>query len=79
MTKFGAKESSIEGLMDIQPIPPYLTTSHSQKRCSKCGEVFPKDSKPSISKAFAEHVKAAHRGNVTETPTLAASGFSRKK
>lgn len=47
--------------MHRQKIPPYLTTVLGKKRCSVCGLVFPKDSKPSLSKAFAEHVRNAHK------------------
>jgi len=42
-------------------LPPYLTTVMGKKRCSACDMEFPKDSRPSVSKAFAEHVRKAHR------------------
>jgi hypothetical protein len=41
-------------------IPPYLTTVSGKKCCSVCGLQFPKDSKTTLSKAFAEHVRKAH-------------------
>jgi hypothetical protein len=46
-------------------LPPYLFTRLGKKECSICRKVFPKDSKPSISKAFAEHVRVVHprKGN----------------
>src|SRR5690348_7475062 len=47
--------------MRREKIPPYLTTVLGKKRCSACGLVFPKDSKPSLSKAFAEHVRSVHK------------------
>jgi len=52
--------------MRREKIPPYLTTVLGKKRCSACGMVFPKDSKPSLSKAFAEHVRSVHKPKKTE-------------
>jgi hypothetical protein len=49
-------------------IPPYLTTVSEKKVCSVCGLEFPKDSKPSVSRAFAEHVRKIHKKKVRETP-----------
>ena len=46
--------------MSRPQLPPYLFTRLGKKECSICRKVFPKDSKPSISKAFAEHVRQAH-------------------
>jgi hypothetical protein len=32
-----------------------------KKRCSACGLEFPKGSEPSLSKAFAEHIRKVHK------------------
>jgi hypothetical protein len=51
-------------LLQVMPrpnLPPYLTTVTGKKRCSACGIEFPKDCKPSVSKAFAEHVRKVHK------------------
>ena len=37
------------------------TTEDDVKCCSMCGKKFPEDSKPSISKAFAAHVREEHQ------------------
>lgn len=42
-------------------IAPYLTTAMGKKCCSACGQVFPKGVKPSLSRAFAEHVRKVHK------------------
>jgi hypothetical protein len=42
-------------------IPPYLTTVSGKKCCSVCGLEFPKGVKPSLSKAFAEHIRKIHK------------------
>lgn len=39
------------------PFPPHLIDSEGEKCYSACKKVFPIDSKPSISKAFAQHVR----------------------
>jgi hypothetical protein len=49
--------------MGRQKLPPYLTTVMGKKRCSACGLEFPKNSKPSLSKAFAEHIRKVHKPN----------------
>lgn len=49
----------------------YLTTKLGKKQCSAFGLEFPLDSKPSISRAFAAHVREAHR---PRTETLTAKG-----
>ena len=47
-------------------LPAYLTTVNGKKVCSVCGLHFPKDSKPSISKAFALHVRETHRAKLSD-------------
>jgi hypothetical protein len=42
-------------------LPAHLVTSNEVKRCSLCNQEFANDAKPSLSKAFAEHVKQAHK------------------
>lgn len=42
-------------------ISPYLTTKLGKKQCSACGLEFSRNSKASLSKAFAEHVREVHK------------------
>lgn len=42
-------------------VGPHLTTVDEIKCCSICQKQFPEDSKPSISKAFATHVREEHK------------------
>jgi hypothetical protein len=42
-------------------LPAHLVTSNEVKRCSLCNKEFTADAKPSLSKAFAQHVKQVHR------------------
>jgi hypothetical protein len=42
-------------------LPPHLTSVSRIKQCSVCGTVFPKDVKPSLSRAFRKHVEEVHR------------------
>jgi hypothetical protein len=41
-------------------MPPHLVTVRGVKKCSLCSERFPEDAKPSLSKAFAAHVRTVH-------------------
>jgi hypothetical protein len=54
---FGGREWG----MAKPPMAPYLTTTLGKKCCSLCRMVFTKDMKPSLSKAFAEHIRTKHR------------------
>lgn len=42
-------------------VGPHLKTIDDVKYCSVCNKAFPADSQPSISKAFAAHVKQDHK------------------
>lgn len=46
--------------MPTKKMPPHLIEVNRRKRCSECGKVFSPDSKPSLSKAFAQHVRSEH-------------------
>ena len=48
--------------MATSKLPAYLLTRLGKKECSLCGKVFPQDVKPSLGKAFAEHVREEHKG-----------------
>ena len=52
--------------MSRKHMPPYLITVKGTKKCSLCDEPFSDDSKPSVSKAFASHVRTAHAKKTTE-------------
>jgi hypothetical protein len=41
-------------------IGPHLVPKHNVKLCSVCKKEFPLDVKPSLSQAFAEHVRKEH-------------------
>lgn len=41
-------------------LPPHLVDRDGEKLCSACGVVIPADAKPSLSKAFVEHVRQVH-------------------
>lgn len=45
----------------IPRVGPHLKTIDDVKYCSLCNKAFPEDSKPSISKAFAAHVRQDHK------------------
>jgi hypothetical protein len=47
--------------MPLPKIGAHLTTKDGVKCCSMCGKHFPQDAKPSISKAFAAHVREEHQ------------------
>lgn len=47
--------------MTERNLPPYLQTVLGVKKCSACDQVFPKDAKPSLSQAFATHVREVHK------------------
>jgi hypothetical protein len=52
---------------------PCLISDGNLKRCSVCGYPFPADVKPSMSVAFAEHLRKAHLpGQTTEDSSQAA-------
>jgi hypothetical protein len=74
-------EFSIEAEMTTNPLPPHLLASSRDgtKKCSLCGELFSKDSKPSLSRAFSDHVKAVHREPVAESSKSPAKRFAPKK
>jgi hypothetical protein len=40
----------------------HLKTVMGKKRCSICNKIFSNEVKPSLSKAFAEHVRQEHKG-----------------
>jgi len=53
----------LEGKMLVMPktsLRPYLVSSGGAKCCSVCQQVFLKDAKPSMRKAFAEHARKVH-------------------
>jgi hypothetical protein len=45
-------------------IPPHLISVGRIKRCSECGREFPLDVKPSLGRAFVEHVRNEHQRKV---------------
>jgi len=52
---------------------PHLIDYQGARRCSVCKMPFPSDAKPSVDKAFAEHVIKAHRpGQTSEDSSQAA-------
>ena len=55
-------------LMPTKP-PPQLIERDGKKYCSSCGLHFAFDAKPTISKAFVEHVRQDHRPLPTRAPT----------
>jgi hypothetical protein len=47
--------------------PAHLIDDEGVKRCSMCTMAFPDDVRPSMSVAFAEHIRKAHKpGQTTE-------------
>jgi hypothetical protein len=59
-------------------LPPHLIDYQGARRCSICKMPFPPDLKPSVDKAFAEHVVKAHRpGQTSEEVNQAASQIVR--
>lgn len=44
---------------------PRLIADGSMQRCSVCGYSFPADIHPSMSVAFAEHLRSGHQGGKT--------------
>jgi hypothetical protein len=50
-------------------LPPHLVPAHNgeKKRCSVCHEEFTADAKPSLSKAFAQHVREKHQRSPEHT------------
>ena len=44
---------------------PHLIADGNLERCSVCGYPFPADVKPSMSVAFAEHLRKAHQPGQT--------------
>jgi hypothetical protein len=54
-------------------LPPHWVLDGYTKRCSVCGYPFPRDVKPSIDAAFAEHLSKAHKpGQTSEDSSQAA-------
>lgn len=52
---------------------PHLIRDGNAERCSVCGYPFPADVHPSMSVAFAEHLRKAHQlGQTTEDSSQAA-------
>ncbi|MBS1801909.1 MAG: hypothetical protein JST28_01005 [Acidobacteria bacterium] len=47
-------------------LPPHLVTQGNVKRCSACSHPFPFDVKPSLSRAFRQHVEEVHRTSVAD-------------
>jgi hypothetical protein len=55
------------------PAPLHLISDGNLKRCSVCGYPFQPDVKPSMSVAFASHLRKAHQpGQTTEDVTQVA-------
>ena len=50
-----------EILSMVTNLPPHLVERDGEKLCSACGAVMPADAKPSLSKAFVEHVRQMHK------------------
>lgn len=48
-------------------LPPHLISFGTVKRCSECETIFDKDAKPSVSRAFADHVRKKHRAAIVES------------
>lgn len=46
----------------------HLMTTLGKKHCSICKEMFAKDAKPSLSQAFAEHVRREHKSTPIPDP-----------
>ena len=59
-------------------LPPYLIRHGAEKRCSVCGAVFGKYVKPTISRAFREHVEKEHRRTQNDSAKLIAPGNDHK-
>jgi hypothetical protein len=59
--------------MPKSKLPAHLITVLGVKRCSLCKEAFAKDVKPSLSQAFAEHVRSLHKPLVAK-PAPRANG-----
>lgn len=61
--------------MKLPSLPPYLISKGDQKQCSVCGATFEKHVKPSLSRAFREHVEREHRTQrKSENAKLTAPG-----
>lgn len=48
-------------------LPPHLISVGAMKRCSECETTFDKGAKPSLSRAFADHVRNKHRAAISES------------
>jgi hypothetical protein len=58
---------------------PRLIADGNLERCSVCGYPFPADIKPSMSVAFADHLRKAHKpGQTTEDVNQAAARVVRE-
>jgi hypothetical protein len=59
--------------MTKKKLPPHLIPDGELERCSVCGRPFPPDAKPSVSLAFSEHLRNAHKpGQTIEDASQAA-------
>jgi hypothetical protein len=47
--------------MPNSKLPAHLVDRDGSKQCSPCGQKFSPDAKPTLSRAFAEHVYAVHK------------------
>jgi hypothetical protein len=57
----------------ISKIPPYLARRLGELYCSACGLHFPALSEPSLSRAFADHIRHAHPKKEEKKPSQKAS------
>ena len=73
--------STYDGLeMSPLSLPPHLIQQGNVKRCSACNHPFPLDVKPSLSKAFRQHVEEVHRSKPVDDDALRLTvGFAAKK
>jgi hypothetical protein len=58
--KDAARTKQISEAVERRP-PPHLISSGNLKHCSVCGHPFQPDVKPSMSVAFADHLRKAHQ------------------
>ena len=73
------REERLAHLGDKAPRSPHLVADGNLERCSVCGYPFPNDVHPSMSVAFAEHLRTAHKpGQTTEDVNQAAARIVRE-
>jgi hypothetical protein len=67
-------------LCDSPYSPPHLVQHGNQKRCSACNHPFALDVKPSLSRAFRQHVEEMHRTKIAaDDGRRLTVGFAAKK